>query len=411
MKLKTILGVYFALLCLAAPASALSGTIDHGMSGVAASAQNTLVGGILQLTNGTDHQSLAFEYSHMPTPGPWHPESSWLLYTKELNGDGVHALASDGSVDNPITTNSNNGYSDTTAQFTPNGGEVIFTFNDSNDYNWKIASIDADGQGFTNLTAVHDNTWEEQDPALSPDGSKIAFTSYFTSTTLLTMDADGSNVVTMAVDIQRGRHYGHSWSPSSDQLVFVSTTDTVRLVSLASPLMPMDLAADSSSQTYDKSPSWSPDGAAIAYINRQGYSSPMTHSIRLIPPTPGAAPTVITSVATSAYDVFEGPLSWSPNSRWLAFTKLVPSSAEKNIWAYDTREQEFHQLTDGYRDSFPFWSPDGAAIAFEDSGDSTTSRDQDHDSGNYEDVLIIEMLGPGFSSKDIVPPKTLLLLN
>ena len=57
-------------------------------------------------------------------------------------------------------------------------------------------------------------------------------------------------------------------------------------------------------------------------------------------------------------------LRWSPNSRWLAYSRGL-ESGNAAIFLYDAEENELHQATSGfYQDMQPVFDPDGKYLYF-----------------------------------------------
>ncbi|MEY2425344.1 MAG: TolB protein, partial [Actinomycetota bacterium] len=82
----------------------------------------------------------------------------------------------------------------------------------------EIYAMDASGAGLTRLT---DNTARDENPALSPDGSKIAFASDRDGNDeIYVMDVSGANQTRLTND--PGSDGRASWSPDGNQIVFVS---------------------------------------------------------------------------------------------------------------------------------------------------------------------------------------------
>ena len=99
--------------------------------------------------------------------------------------------------------------------------------------------------------------------------------------------------------------------------------------------------------------------------------------------TSGTTPVPLMPLGESGYEP-----SWSPDGRYVAFTRALPSDYQ--IFVLDTRSGIETPLTAGPRDNFsPAWSPDGGAIAFlsrskDSTGDATLNVIASNGTGQHE---------------------------
>jgi Tol biopolymer transport system component len=108
---------------------------------------------------------------------------------------------------------------------------------------------------------------------------------------------------------------------------------------------------------FSSSPSWSPDGRRIAYLEQEALFS--TNHIALIDPS-GGTPTRLT-LATGSY----GRPRWSPDGTRLAFSGFPNGSAVSQIFVINADGTGLTTITPNTTsDADPAWSPDGARLAF-----------------------------------------------
>ncbi|MCE9596186.1 MAG: PDZ domain-containing protein [Planctomycetes bacterium] len=148
-----------------------------------------------------------------------------------------------------------------------------------------------------------------------------------------------------------------------------------------------------SSRSHEKRAAWSPDGSTIAFISdasgeeelwtvaQDGSTAPERlstdgHTMRNDPRWSPDGKSIATSDVTGRLYVYSlatktgrevahdpagdlGDYSWSPDSRWLAFT-LDDSNGYGSIWIWGADDAQLHRVTDEFFDeSEPVWDPKG----------------------------------------------------
>ena len=207
------------------------------------------------------------------------------------------------------------------------------------------------------------------EPAQSPDGRRIAFTSYrdYGNYEIYLMDADGGRPENLT--LHQAYDVNPAWSPDGERIAFISDRNgdvEVRPWRNNTDIFVMDAAGSGVEQlTSDplgmsaEHPAWSPDGSSIAFNKYvevaqtdHGFSGIFllelsSRQVRLLSDDDGLA---------------WGP-SWSPDGRWIAYVETVEYE-ESQVWKIPASGGEARQLTVGrfFRRGPPRWSPDGERI-------------------------------------------------
>jgi Tol biopolymer transport system component len=210
--------------------------------------------------------------------------------------------------------------------------------------------------------AAHSTVWFNGNdaPVWSPDGTKIAFTSFRGGHPgeIYVMRPDGSG----QRDLTNDRAYDDlaAWSPDGTRIAFTSNRDGNDEIYV--------MNADGSGQTRltrslegDFAPSWAPDGRRIAFWStRDGNAEIYTMNAngtgeRRLTSDPGAD---------------ESP-NWGPDGR-IAFFSNRGTAGRTAIFVMNSDGSAQRRLTDptvDWNESRPVWSPDGSRIAFVSSRD------------------------------------------
>jgi Tol biopolymer transport system component len=241
-------------------------------------------------------------------------------------------------------------------------GKLLFQSN--RDGNYDIYVMDLETGMVTRLT---DSPEHEFEPALSPDGTRIAFARAridMSGQDIYVMNADGT-------DPQRIVYMDESiamcpdWSPDGSQIIFYATRAShfhLFAVSLADG----EVRELPSSEQNDLMPDWSPDGTQIAFASdREGQGELYV-----------MAPDGSNLQRLTESTIDEWRPRWSPDGRHIVFQAKYTGHWEIHLIDVDTGEIE--QLTDGKEESkMPYWSGDGRLIyyAHEEQGDSDLDYD------------------------------------
>jgi Tol biopolymer transport system component/pimeloyl-ACP methyl ester carboxylesterase len=226
----------------------------------------------------------------------WLRDKDWIAYQFGASGvRGVHQVKADGSGEARLTLDPTD---ETDPAWSPDGRFIVYArLVASGDYDlWirHVGSPDApraddpgSAQGNDDPASGDDYSLlgfartQENRPAWSPDGSKIAFVSNFGGDAeifVLDVSYDGDRVVPILPHRQLTDNtaidFDPSWSPDSQELAFASTRTGSRdiyVMSLAhgdtDPNHPS--VRLTTHDAVDSNPSWSSDGALIAFASER----------------------------------------------------------------------------------------------------------------------------------------------
>ena len=228
------------------------------------------------------------------------------------------------------------------------------------DGDYAIYAMNADGSRQTRLTRTAvdasspNGLFFQTDPAWSPDGRLIAFTSKRSgSFDLYVMRADGSG--TRRLTTARADDHHPTWSPDGARIgferagkIYVENAQGGR-----AQLVSRGLAGDSD-------PAWSPDGKWIAFVRRVAGGPEREIWVMR---SDGRDAHGVTALHGSSINP-----AWSPDGKRIAFASNIVGSLY-DLYVVRIEDGQIRRLTRRGPDTFePAWSPDGSEIAYSQDG-------------------------------------------
>jgi Tol biopolymer transport system component len=202
----------------------------------------------------------------------------------------------------------------------------------------EVYLLSADGTTLANLT--NDPSFDEN-PAWSPDGQSIAFSSDRTGVRqIYVMNADGSGPTPLSSGAQP------AWSPDGSKIAYVNNEIHV-MNSDGSAITQLTHSGPAND------PAWSPDGTRIAFMGGGDFETDI-----FVMNADGSNVTQLTAVP----GIDAGP-AWSPDGTKIAFNS--DRSGERHIHVMNPDGSGVTQVTFGTSSNAgSAWSPDGSKIAF-----------------------------------------------
>lgn len=251
----------------------------------------------------------------VPATGP-NQHGEILISSRSSGGETrLFVISADGSQSRQLLPEGQLDGDQTDGVWSPDGSQIAFTLKTGSTTD--IYIVNADGSDLRQLDPTdlgppkRNWAWSRSDPAWSPDGTRIAFSSNRAGDRggqdIYIVDADGSNLQRL-------------------------TTDAL----------------------WESGPSWSPDGALIAFevlgegVDRYGNVYIMNANgsdQRRLVETTGA-----------------GNPNWSPDAEWIAYTAGRSGSAVHIVRVDGTNKRDLSGQTITAR--WPRWSPDGSQLAW-----------------------------------------------
>lgn len=223
-------------------------------------------------------------------------------------------------------------------------GKIAFTSIRGDDEDGRIYVMDPDGSDVVPVSSGQ----SDEEPAWSPDGTRIAFHSWRTGDLeIFVVNADGSG------ETQLTTEGGESptWLPDG-RIGFVDHSGPDGEIAVMDP-DGTDVQLLTDNDLYDDDPSWSPDGTQIVF---HGYREGNDDIYRMN--ADGSGEKRLTE--DSEDDLYP---QWSPDGTQIVFRSARDGDDEIFVMDPDGTDQQ--QVTHNtIEDDTPSWSPDGSMLVF-----------------------------------------------
>ena len=278
----------------------------------------------------------------MPTPTPTPvPLPGRIAFVSDRDGnEEIYVMNADAT---GVTRLTNHPADDDSPAWSPDGTRIAFD-SARDDVDGEIYVMNADGTGVKRLT---NSPYFDAQPAWSPDGERIAFISGRDGPSdIYVMNADGTGVIRLTTHFE-SNDWNPTWSPDGSRIAFESNRDVDDHEIYV-------IGVDGTGLTrltygHGGRPAWSPDGSSIAFVSYRDGGDHETYVMN-------ADGTEVTRLTNAPRE--DTSPAWSPDGQWIAYTCVPDFPGSYEICAMRADGSDVRRITNnGHLDHYPSWGP------------------------------------------------------
>lgn len=244
-----------------------------------------------------------------------------------------------------------------------NGAECIVYASHASG-NWELWKMELPGGRAEQLTQTF---WEEQNPALSPDGKWLAYEDNRGRVSVM----NTADKTVYEASLPEGKHLQPAWTPDSQKWVCSSFMEITK--ESANLLLVQDWQKKrcrtrifTDKIGVESFPTFSPDGQSLAFSHfvivpeeMKMPRKPVAEELYLMRVKTGE----ITALTQAGKNCTQP--AYSPDGKSLLFSANLNAGYDLWLMPLDGKDEKMRPLTSdpGY-EAYPAWSPDGSRIAF-----------------------------------------------